>query len=182
MPVLMEGKANFTEEEDKFLLDVSSDEFPWYLVKATENFPCMTHGLMRRTDKQEEGEIWSPNYPAARAFFDRICRDNGIVVRDVYRMAFNLTFSDPSIHGDLHSDHNWPHKIMIIYLSHFDNGDTWLFYKNGQVETRIKAGVDKFVVFEGGLHANGFCKPQQTRVIFVATFDGDVPSKPTENK
>jgi hypothetical protein len=65
---------------------------------------------------------------------------------------------------------------MLIYLNKFDAGDTWLFDEQRNVEAIIKAEVDKFVVFDGGMHANGFCKPQQTRFVFVATFDGDVLS------
>lgn len=175
MPVLIENKVDFTEEEDRFLAFVASDKFPWYLSMATPNFPTMSHNLLLRTDMPEEGTPHSEHYYPAREIFDRICRDNNIVVRTVYRMAFNLTFSDPSLHGDPHIDHaGWPHKNMLIYLNKFDAGDTWLFDDQRNVEARIKAEVDKFVVFDGGMHANGFCKPQQTRMVFVATFDGDV--------
>jgi hypothetical protein len=178
MPVLLESNANFSEDEERFLQFVSSDQFPWYLTRATPNFSCMVHTLLNRTDKREEGAPWSPHYPAARMVFDRICKDNGIVVKDVYRMAFNLTFPDPSKHGDPHNDHDeWPHKIMIIYLSKFDEGGTWLFDNDRNVETIVKAELDKFVIFDGGIHANGFCKPQQTRTVFVATFDGDILPK-----
>lgn len=178
MPVLMEGNANFSEEEERFIHFVASEQFPWHLTMATKNFPCLVHTLLRRTEEKEQGEPWSAHYPAAKYVFDRICKDNGIVVRDIYRMAFNLTFADPSLHGDPHNDHaGWPHKIMIIYLNKFDEGDTWLFDEKGNVEARIKGEINKFVVFEGGMHANGFCKPQQARVVFVATFDGDVLPK-----
>lgn len=182
MPVLLEGKANFSKEEEGFIQFVSSDQFPWFLSRATQNFSSMIHTLLNRTNTKEEGKVWSPHYEAARVIFNRICRDNNIVVREVYRMGLNLTFPDPSLHGDPHNDHEeWPHKIMIIYLNKFDDGGTWLFNEDGSVETKIEAEMDKFVVFEGKLHANGFCKPQQTRTVLVATFDGDIlPSGKTK--
>lgn len=175
MPVLFTGDANFSEAEDGFLNFVCSDQFPWYVSKATANFPCLSHTFVRRTDKHESGEVWSNHWPAMEIIFRRICKDNNITVRDIYRSAANLTFSDPSKHGDPHNDHpDFPHKIMLIYINNFDDGGTWLFDENGEVEATIPAERDKFVVFEGGQHANGFCKPQQTRIVLVTTFDGDV--------
>lgn len=178
MPVLLEGNANFTEEEEHFILFVTSDNFPWYASMATKTFPCLTHVFMKRTNDRTAGEPWSNHCPAAEIVFRRICADNNITVRTIYRMAANLTFSDPSLHGDPHNDHDeFPHKVMLIYLNDFEAGETWLFDKELKVETKIAPSKDKFVVFEGGNHAQGFCKPQQMRFVFVATFDGDVLPK-----
>jgi hypothetical protein len=175
MPILIEGKANFSREEEAFIYFVAGDNFPWYLNMSTKNFPGLSHTFYKRTDKPEQGEVWSQHTPAAELIIRRICADNNISIRTIYRMAANLTFSDPSSHGDPHNDHEtFPHKVMIIYLNQFDNGETYLFDDAGNIEARIKPEVDKFVVFEGGMHANGFCKPQQMRIVLVMTFDGDV--------
>lgn len=176
MSILIQGPARFKEEELKFLDFVGSSNFPWYAGMATKSFPCLTHNLLLRTNEKTEGKPWSPHYPAARVIFDRLCAENGIAVRAVYRMAFNLTFADPSKHGDPHIDHpDFPHKHLLIYLNKFDDGNTYLFDESGTniVET-IKPEMDKFVIFDGGWHAQGFCRPQQMRMVFVATFDGDV--------
>jgi len=91
-------------------------------------------------------------------------------------MSFNLTFSDPSRHGDPHRDHpEFPHKVMIIYLNDFDGGVTYLFDEaQMKVTETITPAKNRFVVFDGDLHAQGFCRPQQHRLVLVATFDGDV--------
>lgn len=175
MPVLIEGNANFSEAEEEFISFITSDNFPWYLTMATKNFHCLTHAFIKRTDTDDDGISWSTYSDAAKSVFYRICADNNIVVRRIYRMAANLTFSDPSRHGDPHNDHEGiAHKVMLIYLNKFDAGETWLFDEQFNFECKIEAQKDKFVVFEGGNHANGFCKPQQARIVFVATFDGDV--------
>lgn len=177
MPILLEGSANFSSDEEKFISFIAGDSFPWYLTMSTKNFPGLSHTFYKRTDKPEMGDVWSQHTPAAEIIFRRICTDNNIQLRTIYRMAANLTFADPSLHGDPHDDHEtFPHKVMIIYLNEFDAGETWLFDKQGNVEARVKPEVDKFVVFESGMHANGFCKPQQKRIVFVVTFDGEVMS------
>jgi hypothetical protein len=91
-------------------------------------------------------------------------------------MALNLTFADPSKHGDPHIDHPaFEHKHILIYLNQFDAGETFILDETGtDVVEVVKPEMDKFVVFEGGWHAQGFCKPQQMRLVFVATFDGDI--------
>lgn len=175
MPILLEGRAEFSKEEEGFVSFMTSDSFPWFSLRATENFPGLSHTFYKRTDTPETGEVWSQHTPAAERIFRRICADNNIALRTIYRMAVNLTFADPSLHGDPHTDHSsFPHKVMLIYLNEFDAGDTWLFDAAGNVEARVKPAIDKFVVFDGGMHANGFCKPQQKRIVFVVTFDGDV--------
>lgn len=179
MSILLEGDAKFNQEEQGFLDFVSSPDFPWYAGMATKNFPCLTHNIMLRTDEKTEGKPWSPHYEDAKRLFLRLCEENGIDVRTIYRIAFNLTFADPSKHGDPHNDHAaFPHKIMIVYLTKFDGGETFLFDGTGTgVVDKITPAKDKFVVFDGGMHAQGFCRPQQFRMVLVATFDGDIIAK-----
>lgn len=176
MGILLEGKCRFLDQENDFLKLVSSSNFPWYAGMATKNFPVLTHDLMRRTEEKSAGIPNSPFYPEAMMILKRLCQDNNVTLRTVYRMAFNLTFADPSKHGDPHIDHpDFPHKHILIYLNKFDAGETYLMDQTGSdVVEAIKPELDKFVIFDGGWHAQGFCKPQQMRLVFVATFDGDV--------
>ena len=179
MPILLEGDCNFTQDEKDFLAFCSSPEFPWYHVGATENFSCLTHYLWETTTEPTRGVQRSYYAPDAEKIFQRICAENGITVRTLYRMSFNLTFSDPSKHGDPHQDHwNFKHNVMLIYLNDFDDGFTFLLDEAGKkVVDKIIPAKNKFSIFDGGVHAQGFCRPQQYRLVLVATFDGDVPVK-----
>lgn len=179
MPVLIEGDCNFTDEEREFLAYVSSGDFPWYFGNATDNFHCLTHFLLKGSPEPVRGEQKSLCAPMAEKMFSRICNENGIEVRNIYRMSFNLTFSDPSRHGDPHKDHpHFSHKIMLIYLNQFDDGFTFLLDdKAERIVDKIVPGKDKFSVFDGDMHAQGFCRPQQHRMVMVITFDGDVIPK-----
>lgn len=173
--ILREGWCNFNEEELEFLFFVGSGKFPWFLGYTTKNFPGITHTLIDRTDEQSPGIPNSPFAEQAEKMFRRICADNNITVRTIYRMAFNTTFADPSKHGDPHVDHpDFPHKNLLIYINKFDDGETYLLNEDFSIKQVIESGIDKFAVFDGCLHAQGFCKPQQVRQVFVTTFDGDV--------
>jgi len=178
MPVLCEGTAKYRVQDEYFLNSVFSAEFPWYLARATHNFPVMTHDVMCRSYEKSAGIPNSPFYGPVRQMFNAICEANGIVVKTVYRMGLNLTFSDPSKHGDPHKDHeDFDHKVFILYLNDCDAGNTYLFDDDKNITEVIEHKRDKFVVFDGDMHAAGFCRPQQFRMLLVVTFDGDVIPK-----
>lgn len=174
--ILREGIVELYDDERSFISYVKSDSFPWYHIKATDNFTAMSHLLMMRPDEPVRGTQNSPHLPAAEALFLRICGDNHVEVKCIHRIAFNLTFADPSPHGDIHLDHLFPHKNFILYLNKFDGGDTYIFNDGAEIIDTIKQQENKFAFFDGDLHAQGFCKPQQNRILMVATFTGDIKS------
>ena len=187
MGLLREGTVNVYPEEGAFLTYVQSGDFPWFFTRATLNYLVMCHSLMLRyegnldesgnlkeSETHRRGVDNSPHLPAAESLFLRICAENNIVVRTVFRAAFNRTFYESDAHSDVHVDHLFPHKVFILYIHSRDGGDTLLCDKDGNVQHEIKAEDGKFVVFDGDWHCNSFCKPRSTRVVLVITFDGDV--------
>lgn len=174
MHILKEGDAHFTSEELAFLRLVESDKFPWFFARITRNFYGFAHGVMKRSDEPSEGFPCSPFYEQTKSMLLRLCGDNGITIRTIYRMSFNITVSDPSKHSDPHVDHLFPHKNLLVYLNKFDEGKTFIVDDEDNVIETIHPAFHKFVVFDGHRHAQGFCRPQQSRLVFVATFDGDV--------
>lgn len=189
MPVLREGRVKLYPEEGAFLTYVQMAEFPWFFNQITEHHVGMVHALMHRPEDKgivdEKGYLLpgktpcrgienSPHLPAAEQLFLRICGDNNITVRTVYRAAFNRTFHEPDAYCTIHRDHMFPHKVFILYIYARDGGDTLLFDSNLNLTDRIKAEEGKFVVFGPDNHAMEFCKPRSSRLIFIVTFDGDV--------
>lgn len=174
--ILREGMANFTPQEEEFIDLILGATFPWFNQMATLNFPALSHIFLSRIEETGEPKVNSPLFPIARSILERICIENNIKIRQVYRMAANLTFADPSKHGDPHRDHeDFPHKVMLIYLNTFSAGETYLVDADYNVIDKVIPSEGKFAVFDGGvLHAQGFCKPQERRIVLVATFDGDI--------
>lgn len=170
------GIAEFNQHERDFIEFVLGNAFPWFAIMSTDNFRAMAHILMLRAKDEEpiKGQINSPFYQVCEQLFLRLCRENNIKVRTIYRATINMTFADPSIHGDPHRDHPFPAKNLIIYLNEFDDGKTFLLSDDYQIVDAITPAKNKFAVFDDIPHAQGFCKPQQRRVVMLFTFDGDV--------
>ena len=187
MKVLKEGKIELYSGESSFLGYIMSGDFAWYYTMSTANYGGMIHTLMHRDDSvldssgvllpgkaPQRGIQNSDHYPAAEQLFLRICGDNNVTVRAVYRASFNRTFHEPHEHSEVHYDHRFPHKVFILYLHAQDGGDTLLFDDDGNHIETIKSDNLKYVIFEGCAHAISYCKPQGTRVVLAITFDGDV--------
>lgn len=187
MPVLSRGRVQLYSGEDSYLGYIISPDFPWFYTAVTGNYGGMVHTLMHRNETcldadgfllpghtPQRGIDNSPHLPAAEQLFLRICGDNNITVRTIYRAAFNRTFHEPAEHSEIHWDHRFPHKVFILYIYMQDGGDTLLFDSDYKLAETITAEGGEYVVFDGDLHAISFCKPHGTRVVMVVTFDGDV--------
>lgn len=174
MGVLMQGDCNFNEEDNQLVEFIQTSSMPFYKSPSTKHFCHMGHTLMKRNG-QDEGIPNSDFYPFARRLVEDLLKRNGVTVRKIYRMAINLTFSDPSKFGDPHVDHEFPHNNLLIYINDFDDGYTYMVDKENNVLDKVKGKKDTFVIFDGCRHAQGFCSPQQSRYVIICTFDGDVP-------
>lgn len=175
--ILIDGDANITEREASFIDFIMSNNFPWYYMQATENYKTMAHILMTPSHEEERGKENSHHTWAAEEIFDRICGENFIRADTIYRMAFNISFHEPTRHGDIHVDHHYPHYVMVIYLNDFEEGKTFLFDKKYKEIDSYQPKKNKFIVFEGCNHAQGYCAPNQSRLVLVVTFSGKVPER-----
>lgn len=187
MHVLREGKIELYDGESSFLGYIMSGDFAWFYTMSTANYGGMIHTLMHRNEagldangfllpgqQPQRGIENSAHLPAAEQLFFRICGDNNVTVRTIYRASFNRTFHEPHAHSEIHYDHKFPHKIFILYLHAQDGGDTLLFDDDGNLTETITSENLKYVIFDGCAHALSYCKPQGTRVVLAITFDGDV--------
>jgi hypothetical protein len=174
--VHLTGKVDFNKHEQDFVEFVLGNSFPWFAIMSTDNFRAMAHILMLRAKDElpVRGQVNSPFYQVCEQLFLRLCKANNITVRTIYRATINMTFADPSVHGDPHRDHEFPAKNLIIYLNEFDDGRTFLLDDDFQIVDWVEPEKGKFAVFDDIPHAQGFCKPQQRRVVMLFTFDGDV--------
>ena len=106
-------------------------------------------------------------------------------------MNINMSFYNSAKHADLHVDHDFPHKVMILYLNNA-SGNTLIFnetfkekkqpqidYESNwykiQKEHTLKHTIvpkkNKVAFFDGiNYHAQEFCKPNEERIIFICTF------------
>lgn len=189
------SENNFLTEEEKLVIDteILSNTFPWYYQQySTSNkFPFYSHVIVPRCEEDEINDVNSTIYNFFIKIVDRFREKNGLEKTPLLRACLNSSSSFENYeHSDIHVDHHFSHKTIIIYLNDdFDGGDTILFsryYCEGletnynldtynkeefDVLTRIKAEKNKVVCFDGRIyHATEWTKNNKRRVIFIATF------------
>ncbi len=164
---------DLTEEEKEYLDFVNSSEFPFFLQFGTENHLTFTHTMMRRNSLglPVSGKINSSQYKFCIPIFERFCKETDIIVNNILRAAINVVGYEPFKNGDIHEDHNFPHKVFLMYLNEFDDGYTYLFDHDHNLKYAVVPKKNRAVVFDSVPHANGFCKPKQKRIVFVVTFN-----------
>ena len=160
--------------EKKFIDFIMGNSFPWYFQGSTYNFTMHCHSFMDRNESSPEsrGTINSEYAPIAESIMRRVCRDNGVDVKTVYRLAVNSTTAAAHARGDIHVDQGkTKHRVFLLYLNKFSDGSTYVWLDDDYEPTEIKAEENKAVVFDGEYHAQGFCKVGERRIVLVATFN-----------
>lgn len=156
---------------------LQSTAFPWYLMHKTlpsenraNDHPYLSHVLMHRTQDGEPGEIGSMLYDTLLPVFQSTVEQLSLNVKHVMRANLNLTWHSPQTHGAPHRDHECDHYNMIIYLNKFSQGGTYLFDDEDHILDCVPSMYRGASVFGGGKHAQGFCAPDELRLIAVYTF------------
>lgn len=163
----------FPNEIHEFLLNFLYGEyFPWYYGHTVD--PEVTqyfHNVCKRNDQglPVEGEPNSDIYNVCRDLFEIICIQEKIQWSKIFRMAFNSTTAFKKPNAGFHTDHDFPHRVLIYYLSSA-NGDTIIRHKDKTMN--IKPIKFRLVVFNG-LYEHTILSPDigDKRIVFVVTFD-----------
>lgn len=178
------------EEQSKVLNLVLSNTFQWYyqsrMVDQGDNVPIenisdqffFSHNLIARQGEDEfgnhlwgeipmEGKVNSKHWDNLSFIFTR-----SVQYKKIFRAALNLTFGfSNKPYSVPHKDHSFDHKNFICYLNNFSDGYTYLIDDN-TITNSIVPKERCAVVFDGkNLHAQGFCKPNEKRLVMVVTFN-----------
>ena len=159
-----QGKNFLSKKSKKFINEVvlAPGIFPYYPARAhpyktKENTykKFMGHIILSRPDSEllELGEIdkidptkaktpaW--NSPYHIQFIDIInefCEQQKIKIEKFYRMSVNFTYNNGHETTDIHTDHDFPHHQIIIYLDDAadKNAETVILNNKNKVIKRIK--------------------------------------------
>lgn len=113
-------------------------------------------------------EYWSDVYK----LFNRICLENDVLVKRVYRASVNFSGSGVGLHDVIHRDHKFDHYIFLMYLNEFNQGFTFLF-EDGNIVKCITPCKNKIAIFPNMPHARGYTNPGEIRAVLVVTFEMD---------
>jgi len=155
---------------------ILKDNFPWYWNDYTTSYkyPSFVHTLLKRPEDRNEAIKNSVYLDFFLEILNSFCKNHNLNCNIIYRAAINLCYFYPNVeYQEPHIDHNFDHKVFLMYLNDFDNGDTYLFKKQQDIflkEKTIISKKNKIVCFNGNrYHSNGFPKPGQRRIVCVIT-------------
>lgn len=151
------------------------------------DYAGMAHTLVDRVDiphEDNDKRIASPYWEShfGEVFYS-FTEQYNIDVKRVCRAAVNITTYDEKPHGEPHIDHFFYHKLFLLPLNQFDNGETIIFdkeIKDGDpakpcevppIKYSLKNEKGKALCFDGNAyHANVFPAPGQYRMMLVVSF------------
>lgn len=174
--MIKESKFIPDEKQEGFFDLVRGGNFPWFSLRTLDDNHSpnqFCHALMRRSlsGNPEEGIINSNYYDYSRDLFLDVCASMDVEVSEIYRLAFNNTTYSPQKWVDPHRDHEFDHKVFLMYINDFDLGQTFLLDDASNVTRTIQPEKYKAVIFDNCLHTHTFCKPDQLRIVMVGTFN-----------
>ena len=123
---MIEEKKFISKENFKKIHNGILDEnFPWYYTpySTSYKYPFFSHSL-----KPRNGEKNSPWYDMFIDIVDSFCQIHDIKYTEISRASLNLVTYHSDRCTDFHVDHDFAHKVFLIYLT---DGET-LIKKDGK--------------------------------------------------
>jgi hypothetical protein len=171
-----ESNNFLTKENINFIENtILSTSFPYY--KTTEsvigdNNGFLFHCLLDRPENRpHKDHINSPEYfletlDICKSFFKKF----KIKYKEILRMSINYTFNNGFEKCQIHVDHKYPHKQILIYLNKADIiSKTIILNKNNSVLKEVIPKKYKGICFDNRPHYHFYPK-QGERIVLVATF------------
>lgn len=168
---LSKDSINFLEQT------VLSSSFPYYYSPNTihnppDNNAYMSHDVLKRPEERGHGEMFNSTYGEQ---FLRILKEftdkNEIDVKEALRISVNITFAGITDSCPTHTDHPYPHKQLLIYLTDSDPDAHTVVLSDDQQRIIHSVGPEKYkgICFDSAPHYMIFPK-KGARIVVVFTF------------
>jgi len=175
---LIEDK-NFLNKEQKNHIEnvIMGNNFPWYINNTitrdyknfSTNIKFLSHCILKRREEREPGEVYNSNESEfALSVLNSFCKKNKIEVNEVLRISINLTYNNGFEKCDVHEDHEYDHKQLLVYLNDTDK-KLYTVIKDNKKEVVIAPEKYKGICFESKPHYHYFPK-KNIRVVLIITF------------
>tara|TARA_R100000655_G_scaffold86282_1_gene126255 strand:+ start:1058 stop:1603 length:546 start_codon:yes stop_codon:yes gene_type:complete len=175
-------KNPLTEDYKELKKIVLSNEISWHYSPTTtinldsksKDMEFFSHILLNRPDPTDNGIkvplVTSPYFEKCYLILEHILDFNNIHFDVLYRMNLNLTLHSSVKESTPHIDLPLKHKVIIIYLSSFEEGKTIVLDKNNK-KIYSEAKEDNIIMFDGELaHYQQSPTIDDKRVVMVANF------------
>ena len=170
---------NFLSEDNiKFINEtVLSNQFPWFseftITGSNDlDYFFLAHTVQRRLEEYPINEIInSPNYyhPTIN-ILNNFLKSINEKCNFFLRIAYNLTFNNGNDKSQIHKDHEYKHKQVIIYLNDADpESKTCIVDKKGNIIKEITPKKFEGICFNDIEHFAYFPK-KGLRAALIATY------------
>lgn len=171
-------KENCISKKFENIIDkeILSNNFSWFYEDYSTSSKDYNISFFCHTLKSRHNNIINSNYfHMFEDILNSFCEINDIQYTKIYRAALNLSLHFNFKHSQAHTDHNFNHKVFIMYLNDFNNGSTILFKKEQDKYIEYKTFLpkkNKIIYFDGKYeHAIQSCNENERRVVCVITTD-----------
>ena len=177
-----ELKNPLTEDYKQLKKIILSNEISWHYSSTTtinlntknKDMEFFSHVLLNRPDPTDNGIkvplVASAYFEKCYSILKEILDFNNIHFDVIYRMNLNLTLHSSVKESTPHIDLPLKHKVIIIYLSSFEEGKTIVLDKNNK-KIYSEAKEDDIIMFDGKLtHYQQSPKIDDKRIVMVANF------------
>lgn len=173
----VKGSIYYEELKSKVL----SNTFPWFIDQygnEEHNFNFLTHTVVKRGDNKPNSDIFDLTLKFLQSCGNRY----RFKIKQIYRMAFNLTYPCHLEKSGPHTDLIKEHKNIIIYLQNdeyelgtiiydkmIEENETSTFENNRNMsilkETKGKEGTG--IMFDGRYYHEAYFPKKEKRIILV---------------
>ena len=170
---------SFLHNKDKDYIEkvILGNQFPFFLmnddVGTGEGNSWLSHTIVERKELRPKGyKVESPYYGFFLNMLESFAKKNDIPNGELLRCSINFTFPDKKDKSEIHQDHSFPHKQLIIYLNQPQDTNSKTVVLDEDKETILKEIVPeqfKGVCFENKPHYH-YYPTSGYRAVCVYTF------------
>tara|TARA_B100000214_G_scaffold319185_1_gene253776 strand:+ start:396 stop:923 length:528 start_codon:yes stop_codon:yes gene_type:complete len=167
---------NFLTEKQKDFIDniVLGSNFPFfvnnYTVNKDDGQTFLNHTVLHRPEERNKTTMFNPYLKSFEEIFDTFCTNNNINYEEILRCSVNLTYFIGNHIANIHHDHYYDYKQLLIYLNQPEGGDTVILDEDKETEIkRIKPEKYKGVTFDRQWHYQTYPRYGR-RVLAVYTY------------
>jgi hypothetical protein len=166
--------SNFLSKFQKKHIEnvILGNNFPFYYTYTNgpiNDHPFLAHIILQRPEFRNYNDFNSTHHKFFIEIFKSFCDKNNIKYSKFFRIAVNLTFKLKQKKSEIHVDHSFEHKQLIIYLNDCDQSAKTILLKNNKIYKKIKPKKYKGVCFDKCKHYMLYPKTN-ARVVVVYTF------------
>tara|TARA_R110000824_G_scaffold158058_2_gene331643 strand:- start:584 stop:1129 length:546 start_codon:yes stop_codon:yes gene_type:complete len=172
----IEDKNFLTKNQKNFIEDITTkSDFPYYLISnSTYNDASdfLSHIVKNRIEDFPDEKYNSNYHPQLTDIFFTFLIKNKIKMKQIYRMAVNLTYNNGKEKCNPHHDHEYEHRQFILYLNKPADKEskTIILDKDKKIFKEVVPEKYKAICFDSHLHYHYYPK-EGKRIVLVATFN-----------